>query len=196
MSVPLCFSLPLPNVKVVNVVASTQADRQITLELLAKNLPNVCYEPEIFSGLIYRKSDPKVTIIMFSTGKIVSIGSKSEEAARKSIFTTVLEIAKIEKIDGENITIKEVRTENVVAISDISCQIDIEKAVNCGIKVIYEPEQFPGVIYKVRDNIKALIFKSGKITSVGSKSEDEAKSIVHLVYRILKESGCLLSQKA
>lgn len=182
-----------PNVKVVNVVVSTKADRQIDIELLVTKLSHVIYEPESFPGLIYRRRDPKATIIMFSTGKIVSIGSRSEEAARESIITTISEIASIRK---ENITVKTMTTENVTAISDIGCQIDIEKAANCGIKAMYKPEQFPGLIYRVRDNIVALIFKSGKILSVGSKSENEARSIIHFTYKNLEESGCLWNQNA
>jgi len=177
----------------VNVVASTKADRQIDIELLATKMPHTIYEPENFPGLIYRKCDPKVSIIVFSTGKIVSIGSVSEKIAKESIITTISEIMSIQ---GEKITVKRITTENVIAISSIGCEIDLEKAVNCEIKAIYEPKKFPGVIYRVRNNLVALIFKSGKIISVGSKSEDEAKSIIHLTYKILKKFDCLLNQKA
>ena len=186
-------NLALSNVTIVNVIVSTKADRQINIEMLATNLTHAIYEPESFSGLIYRRCDPKATIIMFATGKIVSIGSSSEGIARESILTTISEIVNIEK---ENITVERITTENVVAISDIGYQIDIKKAVNCGIKALYRPEQFPGVIYRVRDIIVALIFKSGKILSVGSKSEEEAKSTINLTYKILKESGCLYNRRA
>jgi len=177
----------------VNVVASTKADRQIDIELLATKMPHSIYEPENFPGLIYRRCDPKVSIIVFSTGKIVSIGSMSEKTAKESIIVTISEIMSIQR---EKITVKRITTENVVAISSMGCEIDIEKAVNCGIKAIHKPEKFPGVIYRVRNNLVALIFKSGKIISVGSKSEDEARSIIHFTYKILKEFDCLLNQKA
>lgn len=193
MTEPRRSNLALPNVKVVNVVASTKADRQIDIELLATKMPHSIYEPENFPGLIYRRCDPKVSIIVFSTGKIVSIGSVSEKIAKESIITTISEIMSIQ---GEKITVKRITTENVIAISSIGCEIDLEKAVNCEIKAIYEPKKFPGVIYRVRNNLVALIFKSGKIISVGSKSEDEAKSIIHLTYKILKKFDCLLNQKA
>ena len=193
MTEPRRSNLALPNVKVVNVVASTKAERQIDIELLATKMPHTIYEPENFPGLIYRKCDPKVSIIVFSTGKIVSIGSVSEKIAKESIITTISEIMSIQ---GEKITVKRITTENVIAISSIGCEIDLEKAVNCEIKAIYEPKKFPGVIYRVRNNLVALIFKSGKIISVGSKSEDEAKSIIHLTYKILKKFDCLLNQKA
>jgi transcription initiation factor TFIID TATA-box-binding protein len=194
MTEPRRSKLALPNVKVVNVVASTKADRQIDIELLATKMPHSIYEPENFPGLIHRRCDPKASIIVFSTGKIVSIGSMSEKTAKESIIVTISEIMSIQR---EKITVKRITIENVVAISNIGCEIDIEKAVvNCGIKAIYEPEKFPGVIYRVRNNLVALIFKSGKIISVGSKSEDEARSIIHLTYKILKEFDCLLNQKA
>ena len=36
------------------------------------------YEPEQFSGLIYRMDDPKVVILIFATGKLVCTGAKKE----------------------------------------------------------------------------------------------------------------------
>ena len=66
------------HIKIVNVVASTRIKGQIDLEKMVYLMSKVVYEPEIFSGLIYRKIDPKVTLVMFSSGKISSMGSKSE----------------------------------------------------------------------------------------------------------------------
>jgi len=180
----------LPSCKIVNVVVSTKIDRQVNVELLTEKLPHVVYEPEIFPGVIYRRNDPKATIIMFSTGKIVSVGSKSEDSARKSISTTVSEIAEIE---GEKAGFKRITTENIVATSDVGCEVDIEKAANCVFDTTYEPEQFPGLIYRVKGNGVVTIFKSGKLVSTGSKSESKARSAIQHVYKILRNHDCLIS---
>lgn len=36
------------------------------------------YEPELFPGLIYRMSDPKVCLLIFVSGKVVLTGAKSK----------------------------------------------------------------------------------------------------------------------
>ena len=180
----------LPGYRTVNVIVSTRADRELSLEILAEKLSGCVYEPEIFPGLVYRRSDPKATIIAFATGKITSVGSKSEEAARMSIVTTVSEIARIE---GE-INVGNITTENVVATVDVGRQIDIDKVSGCVLKTIYEPEQFPGVIHRPKDNVVVIIFKSGKLVTTGSKSENEAKSTLCAASKTLKECGCLIEK--
>ena len=43
------------------------------------------YEPEQFPGLIYRMDEPKVVILLFSTGKLVCTGATKEE----DVYTAV-----------------------------------------------------------------------------------------------------------
>lgn len=187
-----CYPLPLPSVKVVNVVVSTNANRQINIELLSTKLQKAVYEPEIFPGLIYRRNNPKATVIIFSTGKIVSIGSRSKNLACESIMATISEI---ERIEGDNIRVERIRVENVVAVSDLCHYVDIDKIINCGIEHMHKPEGFHGVIHRVKNDIAVIIFKSGKTISVGSKSENEAKTTIYLTFEILKNNGCLLVKK-
>ena len=42
-------------------------------------LENVEYEPEQFPGLVYRIKQPKVVVLIFSSGKLVITGGKSPE---------------------------------------------------------------------------------------------------------------------
>jgi transcription initiation factor TFIID TATA-box-binding protein len=187
-----CYPLSLPNVKVVNIVASTNANRQINIELLSTNFQKAVYEPEIFPGLIYRRNNPKATVIIFSTGKIVSIGSRSEDSACKSIMATVSEI---EQSEGDKIKIEKIKVENVVAVSDLCHYVDMDKIMNCGIEHMHKPEGFHGVIYRIKNDVAVIIFKSGKIISVGSKSENEAKAAIHFTFEILISNGCLSVKK-
>jgi transcription initiation factor TFIID TATA-box-binding protein len=61
---------------------------------------------------------------------------------------------------------------NIVASSKIYGNIDIETLSYLLPNSQYEPEQFPGVIYKpYQTSLTALIFHSGKIVVVGAKSQ-------------------------
>ena len=74
--------LPSPKIEVVNIVAS--GDMKIeTLNLnqvaMALGLENIEYEPEQFPGLVFRMKEPKVVILIFSTGKVICTGARSKE---------------------------------------------------------------------------------------------------------------------
>jgi len=73
-----------PEIEITNIVASANLHSKIDLEMVGKVMGNVMYEPEQFPGLIYRMSDPKVVILLFSSGKIVITGGKSEEEAQQA----------------------------------------------------------------------------------------------------------------
>lgn len=60
-----------------NIVGSHDVGFQIKLESLRRAAENMCtYEPEMFPGLIFRMKDPKVVLLIFSSGKIVLTGAK------------------------------------------------------------------------------------------------------------------------
>ncbi len=58
---------------------------------------------------------------------------------------------------------------------------------------MYEPEQFPGLIYRMdKPRVVLLIFSSGKMVITGAKREEEVAEAVNTIYEILKESSCIL----
>jgi transcription initiation factor TFIID TATA-box-binding protein len=173
------------NFEIVNVVSSTRAKRDIDIEKLATHLDKIQYEPGIFPGLIYRRTCPKVTLTIFSTGKIVSTGAKSEEDSRRSIFATLSEIADIEK---KGIEIEQIKTENIVSVSLTGFEIDLNRLHKCGLIVAYEPSVFSGAICDAGKNMKFLVFKNGKMVLVGSKNTREAKEIVEVMLEKLRKS--------
>ena len=74
----LGFKVP-PNykVKLENIVASAKLQRELNLDQIAFTLENTEYEPEQFPGLVYRMDDPKVTFLLFGSGKIICTGGRS-----------------------------------------------------------------------------------------------------------------------
>lgn len=160
-------------ITIVNIIASTRVEGSIDIETLALKMSGVQYEPEIFSGLIYRKTKPKITIIMFYSGKISSHGAKSEDEAKEAILTTLKEIDDIGCIIGRA-RMEDIEIVNVVGTGSLGYTPDIEYIHNHLCNVIYEPERFPGLLYRpYADSVVCLIFSSGKVVVVGAKSESQ-----------------------
>lgn len=70
-----------PEISIQNIVASADLATVLNLNAIAVGLglENIEYEPEIFPGLVYRVEDPKVVILIFSSGKLVVTGGKTPE---------------------------------------------------------------------------------------------------------------------
>jgi len=73
-------------VTIQNIVASINLGGRVHLEEAARTLPRSMYEPEQFPGLIHRMVDPKTVILIFSTGKLVCTGGKTEKDVYRSVY--------------------------------------------------------------------------------------------------------------
>ena len=76
-----------PDIRVQNIVASADLEGDLNLNAIAIGLgfENIEYEPEQFPGLVYRLDEPKVVVLIFSSGKLVVTGGKSPEACMKGV---------------------------------------------------------------------------------------------------------------
>ena len=72
-------------VTIQNIVASINLGGRIHLEEAARRLPRSMYEPEQFPGLIHRMLDPKTVILIFSSGKLVCAGARTEKDVYRSV---------------------------------------------------------------------------------------------------------------
>jgi len=72
-------------VTIQNIVASINLGGKVHLEQAARTLPRSMYEPEQFPGLIHRMLDPKTVILIFSSGKLVCTGGKTEKDVYRSV---------------------------------------------------------------------------------------------------------------
>ena len=72
-------------VTIQNIVASINLGGRVHLEEAARSLPRSMYEPEQFPGLIHRMLDPKTVILIFSSGKLVCTGAKTEKDVYRSV---------------------------------------------------------------------------------------------------------------
>jgi transcription initiation factor TFIID TATA-box-binding protein len=166
-----------------NVVATATLDQKLNLLDIIKVFRNVEYRPKQFPGLVFRLKRPKTTTLIFSTGKMVCTGAKSEKMAQSAIKKVVQELNNngIIMLGKPRIVIQ-----NMVASANLHGKIDLETAADLLDNVMYEPEQFPGLIYRMGDpKTVLLVFTSGKIVCTGGKSEKMVHESVRKLYELL-----------
>ena len=179
----------MPQVKAVinieNVVASATLNQKVDLNAVVKGYPGVEYRPEQFPGLVFRLKRPKTATLIFNSGKMVCTGAKSEKEARRAVMKVVKELKK-----GGIIIISkpDLKIQNIVASASLGGMIDLEKAAFTLGKTMYEPEQFPGLIYRMDvPKVVILLFASGKLVCTGAKQEQDVFTAVEKLHVLLEE---------
>jgi len=177
------------NINVQNVVGSADLHQRMDLESIARVFPAAEYKPDRFPGLVYRLKKPSVAFLVFRTGKLVVAGAKSSTMVLRAVSKLVQEF----KAHGIVIlTEPDVTIRNVVASAELGHAVDLEETANILERTIYEPEQFPGLIYKIKDSkASMLIFSNGKLVCAGAKTKVEAEKAVNELYKTLTEKGLL-----
>ncbi len=181
----------MAKIKIENVVASTSLGGELDLQAIALALGGAEYEPEQFPGLIYRLKEPKTATLLFRSGKVVCTGAKSLDDVRTAIRTVAqqIESAGIE-IDKD----PEIEVQNIVASSDLEQEINLNAiAISLGLeRVEYEPEQFPGLVYRLDDpKVVVLLFGSGKLVCTGARKPSDVERAVERITEELQAAGLL-----
>jgi transcription initiation factor TFIID TATA-box-binding protein len=173
------------SISIENVVASASLDQKIDLLAIMKVFRNVEYRPKQFPGLVFRLKRPKTATLIFGSGKMVCTGAKSEKMAKRAVNKVVREL----KNNGIIILGKpKIVIQNIVASANLHGKIDLETAADIMENVMYEPEQFPGLIYRMGEpKVVMLLFASGKLVCTGAKHEDMVKEAVEKLHEILKD---------
>ncbi|MDR0887796.1 MAG: TATA-box-binding protein [Candidatus Methanoplasma sp.] len=167
-----------------NVVASASFGQELDLNAIEAALEGAEYNPQQFPGLVYRIKEPKTATLLFRSGKIVCTGGKS----RAEVEIAVNKVAKDLEKAGIKITIvPKIEVQNIVASSDLGQEINLNTvAITLGLeKVEYEPEQFPGLVYRLDEpKVVVLLFGSGKMVCTGAKVPED---VVRAVDKIAAE---------
>jgi len=168
-----------------NVVATATLNQKIDLLDIIKVFRNVEYRPKKFPGLVFRLKRPKTATLIFGSGKMVCTGAKSEKMARSAIKKVVREL----KTNGIIILGKpKIDVVNIVASANLQNRVDLETAADIMENVMYEPEQFPGLIYRMGEpKVVMLLFSSGKLVCTGAKHEDMVREAVEKLHDILED---------
>jgi len=179
-----------PIVSIENVVASASVDQKMDLNNIVKNFPDVEYHPDQFPGLVFRLKVPKTATLIFTSGKMVCTGAKSEEMSRKAVKTVVKNLRKggIKVKKEATVTIQ-----NIVASINLGGKIHLEQAARTLPRSMYEPEQFPGLIHRMLDpKTVILLFSSGKLVCTGAKKEEDVYRSVHNLHSLLEEKDLMI----
>lgn len=142
------------------------------------------YDIEIYGGRCGYIKDEGMQgrVSVFLSGKMISTGAKE-------VSSSILQLHHALDLLVSNKLAKwvELRCEvqNIVATLDLQRTLDVKKVTGSLANYIYEPDNFPGIIYKHNGRISCLIFASGKVVIAGVKSDDQLENVVDDIAKIL-----------
>jgi transcription initiation factor TFIID TATA-box-binding protein len=174
------------NLKIQNIVATTSLGKPVSLTKLARSQSNTEYNPEQFPGLVLRIKEPKSAVLVFSSGNLVCTGTKSVSQVKAVIDAVIKQIAKI----GVRITQKpKITVQNIVASGSINLNLNLNVLALQLENTEYEPEQFPGLVYKLVDPPATfLLFSNGKLVCTGTKDNKQLEESMKQLNRNVKEA--------
>lgn len=168
-----------------NIVATVNLNVRLDLKTIALHARNAEYNPKRFAAVIMRVRQPKTTALIFASGKMVVTGAKSEDDSRLAARKYARIIQKL----GFEAQFTEFKIQNMVGSCDVKFPIRLEGlAFSHGHFSSYEPELFPGLIYRmVKPKVVLLIFVSGKVVLTGAKFREEINEAFNSIYPVLTE---------
>jgi len=117
---------------------------KIDLNDITKKFLDVEYYPGQ-SPVVFRLRTPKTDTLIFTSGKMECIGSKSEEFSRNTVKIVVQTLRK-----GKINTKKMPKLPFKILYPHlISCKVHLEKAARALPRSMYGQEQFPGLIHRM-----------------------------------------------
>jgi len=168
-----------------NIVSTVNMGCKLELKTIALRARNAEYNPKRFAAVIMRIRDPKTTALIFASGKMVCTGAKSEDFSRLA----ARKYARIVQKLGFPAKFTDFKIQNIVGSCDVKFPIRLEGLAYAHSNYSsYEPELFPGLIYRmVQPKIVLLIFVSGKIVLTGAKVREEIYEAFENIYPVLTE---------
>jgi transcription initiation factor TFIID TATA-box-binding protein len=181
------------DIHVENIVASATLNVRIPLGKLVAKQKEMEYEPEQFPGVVFRNNKPKAAALIFSSGKVVCTGARNIEDVKK-VFKKVVSFVK-----GAGVKVPKnyrIDIENIVASAKIEARINLDKIAYNLEGSEYEPEQFPGLVYRMSEpRVAFLVFSSGKVVCTGARNVEDVDTAVKKLFKKMKELKVLMKEK-
>jgi len=175
------------SLKIENIVASGVIATEINLAEISSKIEGCELNTKRFPGAVFRIDDPRMASLIFSSGKVVLTGIRNEDALEVGLDKVLNSLKK----SGVKLLKKpEVSVTNIVCSYDIGKFINLNRIVaKLSLEAIeYEPEQFPGLVYRIKDpKIVALLFSSGKIILTGGKNLTDVKKGLDVLEASIKD---------
>lgn len=175
----------MAKVQIVNVVATASVNQDIDFEQLRK-YSEIFHDSDVYGGRVayFKNKQMQGKVTIFLSGKMISIGTKSEAQAQKELL-----LAKQFLVDKDIVKDVDLQpiTQNIVATADFEHEFNLEE-LSQKTRAIYEPEQFPGAILRITQPFKTsvLIFVSGKVVLTGLKSQTEIEPTIQELKEIIE----------
>ncbi|MFH0861823.1 MAG: TATA-box-binding protein [Candidatus Altiarchaeota archaeon] len=180
----------MPEIKIENMVSAITLEVKIDLKKFVGRVKGIEYNPENFPGAVFRIHDPKLAMLIFSSGKVICTGARTME----DIDSAVKQLLK--KLSEGGIKAKgkpNVVVQNIVASSSVGVKVNLDQlAIEC-YNAEYEPEQFPGLVYRL-DEPKSvmLVFRSGKIIITGVKNVKDIKKAAEKTVELVHKYNAII----
>ncbi len=175
------------SLKIENIVASGVIAEVIDLAEISEKIDGCELNTKRFPGAVYRIDNPKMASLIFSSGKVVLTGIRNEAALDEGLAKV---LASLKEAGVKVLDVPRVAVTNIVCSYDIGRFINLNRVVaTLSLEAIeYEPEQFPGLVYRIKDpKIVALLFSSGKIILTGGKNLDDVRRGLDFLEESLKD---------
>lgn len=179
----------MAGIEVVNIVGTGDLQREIDVEALAADapLPVSNYDPK-FNASFFRFEEDGELVILYTSGKYILRGG-DEFGATYAVNDRFLGL--LEKMDIEE-DAAELEIKNVVAVGNLGHDLDLNAlTIELGFEnVEYEPEQFPGLVYRPDGtNCVLLVFGSGKVVITGGRTQKEDEEAFAALEECIKQSA-------
>jgi len=177
-------------VRIENIVASATLGIEVPLDRLVSKMEGMEYEPEQFPGLVYRMEEPRTAALIFSSGKIVCTGARNVKDVQLAFKKIVRTLRKC----GIKVPRKfKIQIENIVASAKLSAKLNLNKIALNLENTEYEPEQFPGLVYRMEEpKVAFLFFSSGKIVCTGARNVKDVHKAIELAYKKLQKIKAII----
>ena len=182
-----------PKPRIVNVVSMVDLGCPLNLREIASKCVNAEYNPARINAVIMRLKNPKTAALIFNTGILICTGANNEIDSKIAAKRYAKSIRSL----GYEVKFKNFKIINIVATCDVGFNIHLTK-LNLKIahslgktlkgdelkeKISYEPQIFPGLIYRMdKPKLAILVFASGKVNIVGAKERDEVYKAIEKMY--------------
>ncbi len=178
------------NPKIQNIVATTSLFTKVPLVKLVRSQSNTEYNPEQFPGLVLRIKKPKSAVLVFSSGNLVCTGTKSVKQVGEVIKQVIKQLRKI----GVHVKEKpKITVQNIVASGSINVVMNLNELALKLENTEYEPEQFPGLVYKLDEpNATFLLFSNGKLVCTGTKNK---KQLDEAMKKLIKNTKNIITRR-
>jgi transcription initiation factor TFIID TATA-box-binding protein len=156
------------SVSVKNIVSAVDFGVGINLRDLVSRVSGIEYNPECFPGAVYRLHEPRISALIFSSGKAVITGAQTEGEAYSAASKISSKLAEAGFNPCEN---PKVEIQNIVASANLNVRVNLDILAIESYNAEYAPEQFPGLVLRLEEpKITVLIFSTGKVIITGAKT--------------------------